>query len=514
MIWDAFLSLLRPESLLFLVAGLVLGFVVGVLPGLSTTTTAALLLPLSIGLDPDVGLILILSIYAGAAFAGSVPAILVNVPGEAGAAVTALDGYPMTRQGKAGLAIGISRMASTLGGVIAGIVILFAIAPLGALALMFGAREMFVIIILGFVVVSTLVGKSVIKGLMSGLLGIVLGVMGPAPASGQTRFAFGLVPLLDGIHFVPVLIGLFGLGQMLILVADSRRPAAQWVSVKRTVRDEIKDAVDGAVVTLKRPFAVLQSTAVGIGLGLVPGMGSGANFISYGIAKRSSKDPDRFGKGAPEGIIASEAADNANCASNLVPTLALGIPASGTMAIILAQLYIQGVQPGPTLLTQHGETASVAVLAIVVASILILPLGIILLSPMAQLARVPSRFLVPVVVIIALCGTYAYRQSFTDVIIAVIFGLFGLLMKLHAYPVIPLVLGLILGPMAEEYLTRSLQLGRMDVGYLFQSPVALVLWGLVAAALAYTITTGIRQARRARQRAASAVSAGTYGGEV
>jgi putative tricarboxylic transport membrane protein len=489
--------LFRPDSLLWLLAGLCLGFVVGVLPGLSTSNTAALLLPFSIGLPTESALILIVSIYAGSAFAGSVPAILVKVPGEAGSAVTALDGYQMTKRGKAGLAIGISRMASTLGGVLSGVVILFVIGPLGALALRFGAREMFLVVVLGLIIVATLIGKNVWKGLLSGALGLVLATVGGSPLTAQSRFTFGQIELFDGIQFVPALIGVFAVSEMLLLIAGSRAKPIELIPREGGIRGEIKDAVDGAKATLKKPGQVLQSSFVGMILGIIPGIGTGiSNFISYSIAKRTSKQPDSFGKGATEGIIASEACDNAVCAATLVPTLALGVPGSATMAVILAQLYIQGIQPGPRVLVTHGAEATAAIMAIVLASILILPLGIVLIAPMIQITKVPLKFLVPIVLLLAFAGTFAYRASMFDVLLAAGFGVLGLVMRLHGYPVIPLILGLILGPLAEEHLTRALTLGNTDFAYMFESPTAIVLWVLIAATIAFFAYTAVRQGRR------------------
>lgn len=509
---DALAILLEPMSLVFLVAGVVVGFVVGVLPGLSTSNTAALLLPFSIGLPTEHALVLIVSIYAGAAFGGSVPAILVNVPGEAGSAVTALDGYQLAKQGKAGIAIGIARMSSTLGGVLSGVVVLVVIAPLGALAMRFGAREMFLVVLLGIVVVSTLIGKDIVKGLLSGALGLTLATVGGSPLSGQSRFTFGQVGLFDGIQFVPALIGLFAISEMLLLIANSRRPIGAPPPVKHGFRADVRDAVAGARMTFRHSRQVLQSTGIGMLLGIIPGIGNGvANFVSYGVAKRMSKHPERFGKGAPEGVVASEACDNSLAAATLVPTLALGVPGSATMAVILAQLYIQGIQPGPRVLETHGAEALAAIMAVVVASLLILPIGVLATAPLVQVTRIPLRFLVPVVLVLALTASYAFRGSVLDVVIAVVLGIVGFVMRLHGYPVIPLVLGLILGPLAEEHLSRALLLANGDPWYFVQSPTAIVLWLMLFALIAFFVVTGSR--RRAILVAADDPAGVSRGGE-
>ncbi|WP_344817921.1 tripartite tricarboxylate transporter permease [Microbacterium soli] len=485
-------------GLLWLIVGLLLGFVVGVLPGLSTSNTAALLLPFSVVLPTEQGLILIMSIYAGSAFAGSVPAILVNVPGEAGSAVTALDGYQMAKQGKAGVAIGIARTASTLGGVVSGSLVLLVIAPLGSLALRFGAREMFIVVLLGIVVVSTLVGKDLVKGLLSGVAGLVLATVGGSPLSGQSRFTFGNLQLLDGIQFVPALIGLFAISEMLLLIG-SAKPAgsSKGPAGESSLRKDLRDAITGTKVTFRHSGSVAQATGVGIILGIIPGIGTGvSNFISYGIAKRASKHPEKFGTGIPQGVIASEACDNAVGAATLVPTLALGVPGSATMAVVLAQFYIQGIQPGPKVLVDHGPQAMAAVLAVIAASILILPIGIIATAPLVQITRIPVKILVPVVIVLALTASVSYRGSLFDLGVAIAFGLIGYLMRLHGYPVIPLILGLILGPLLEEHLSRALKLANGHLLYFFSSPTAIVLWSILLAVVAYLVVSSIRQRRR------------------
>lgn len=491
---DGLSLLLAPMPLFWLVAGLCLGFVVGVLPGLSTSNTAALLLPFSVGLPTESALILIVSIYAGAQFGGAVPAILVNVPGEAGSAVTALDGYPMTKKGQGGVAIGLARTASALGGVLSGLVILLIIGPLGDFALKFGAREIFVVVVLALLVTSTLIGDNVRKGVLAGLLGLLLATVGGSPLSGQYRFSFGSLDLYEGIQFIPALIGLFAVSEMLLLVVRRGRARAP-VAPAGMFRTDLRDAGRGVTETLRRPATLVQGTVVGTVLGVIPGIGTGvSNFISYGIAKRRSRHPERFGTGAPEGVIASESCDNAVTSATMVPTFALGIPGSATMAVVLAQLYVQGVQPGPRVMTSHAGEVFAAVLALIVASLLILPLGILLSAPLVSITRVPLRYLVPAVLVVAFAGAFAARYAMFDVGIAAGFGLLGLLMRLNGYPVIPLVLGLILGPLAEENLMRSLALGNNSIGYLFGSPTALVLWGLVVAAIAYLVV-GARRKR-------------------
>lgn len=506
--------LFQPRSLLWLFAGLVLGFVVGVLPGLSTSNTAALLLPFSIGLPIGESVILIVSIYAGAQFGGAIPAILINVPGESGAAVTALDGYPLGKKGKAGLAIGIARMASVLGGVLSGLVILLVLGPLGDFALNFGAREMFVVILLGFVVAATLVGDTPRKGLMAGALGLLLATIGAAPQTGQDRFSFGVLAIYEGIPFVPVLIGVFAISEMLLVARNIRREKILRAHLEGGVRDQLRDAVEGVRVTVRHPGTVAQSSAIGVFMGVIPGVGTAVNFVCYAFAKRRSKTPEEFGRGAPEGIIASEAGDNATTSAALVPTLTLGIPGSATMAVILAAFYLQGIQPGPRVLQTHGAEAYGAVLALILASILILPLGVVLAGPLTLITRVPKTYLVPAVIFISLAGSFAVRYSLFDVGLAVAFGVIGLLMKLNGFPVIPLVLGFILGPLAEENLIRGLALAQDEISYFFGSATVLVLWGLLCLLVVYLIASALRDRRNAGRAPADGAASPTGDGDA
>lgn len=488
--------LAQPAPLLWLVFGLTLGFAVGVLPGLSTSNTAALLLPFSIGLPLESSLVLIVSIYAGAAFGGAVPAILLNIPGETGSAVTALDGYPMAKRGEGGLAIGIARMASVLGGVISGVVVLVVLQPLGDLALRFGAREMFVVILLGFVVASSIMGSSVRKGLLAGTLGLMLATIGASPLTAQNRFSFNVLDLYEGLPFIPVLIGAFAISEMLLLAGVLDPTRAGEAAHLGSVRRQLEDALRGVTTTLRHPVAVLRATGIGLFLGVIPGVGTSiANFVSYGLAKRSSKKPERFGKGAHEGVIASEACDNAVTSATLVPTLTLGIPGSATMAVVLAAFYLQGVQPGPRVLATNTAEVYAVVLALLVASLLILPLGIILSAPLTQISRVPVSYLVPGVLLVSLAGAFATRFSLFDVGLTLVFGGVAYVMRLHGYPVIPLVLGLILGPLAEEYFLRGLALGNDDLGYFFGSTVVQVLWAVLLAMVVYLVVSARRQKR-------------------
>ncbi|MPZ89433.1 MAG: hypothetical protein GEU81_15460 [Nitriliruptorales bacterium] len=498
--------LLSLDALIYLVAGLVGGFVVGVLPGFSGANAAALVLGFSIGLPTEVALVLMAAIYAGASFAGAIPAILMNVPGTAGAAATALDGYPLAKQGKAELAIGLARMSSTLGGVLAMMVIILVVGPLAQLALGFGAREMFVVALFGLTVIAAVIGDSFRKGMVSALLGLLIAAMSASPLTGQPRFTFGFLGLYESVPFVPAIIGLFAVTQMLLLAPRERlldpQVTQELASQKRGLKYQLHELWDGIASTLGHPWIVLRSSAIGVGLGCIPGIGTAvANFISYGDAKRRAKNPEQFGKGAHEGIIASEACDNAVTGGTMIPTFTLGIPGSATSAVMLASLYLHGVQPGPRVMQTHAAEVYAVLGGLFVASLLILPLGILLATPMAQIIRFRPAVLVPVVLMLCFVGAFAVRNSLFDAGLALVFGLLGVFLRTRGYPVVPLVLALILGPIAENNFMRALRLGNNDPLYFLQSPTALVMWSLFILTIATQVISVLRRRRQRESRA-------------
>lgn len=491
--------------LFWLVFGVVAGFTVGALPGFSGSNAAALVLPFSITLSTASALILMGGIYAGASFAGSIPAILVNAPGTAGAAATALDGYPMTQAGRPDRAIGIARMASVTGGVIGSLIVLTIIGPMSSIALRFGAVELFIVALFGIVIIASVIGNDVRKGLISAVLGLLIAAMSASPLTAQPRFTFGFIQFYEEVPFVPAIIGLFALTQMFVLATQDRLieddPGEQTAGEGGAealggLRASIGEIWEGVRTTLRYPFDLLRSSVLGTFIGVVPGVGTAvANFISYGIARQRSRTPENFGKGAPEGIIASEACDNAVTSGTLVPTLTLGIPGSATSAIMLAALYLHGVQPGPRVMSANVGEAYAVLLAMLFASLLIFPLGIILAAPLAQITRVKPAFLVTAVVLLCVVGAFAVRNSLFDAGLALVFGVLGFAMRQFGYPVVPLVIGLVLGPIAEENLMRALTLGNYQIGYFFQSPISIVLWTMLFAMIVFNIIRSFMKRR-------------------
>lgn len=479
------LNVLTAEGLALVAIGLLAGFFVGVLPGFASSNAAAILLPFSIYLAPEAALILMATIYAGAAFSGAVPAILINVPGTAGAAATALEGYPMTRQGKAEFAIAIARMASAVGGCIATLAVIGFIQPMSRVALSFGSIEMFAVAVIGLLLIGVLVGRQPLKALIAGFLGMLIASMAADPQFAQPRLTFGYIELYDRIPFIPAIIGLFGMTEMLALASRRRTLSGQAVAYVAPpdgmLRRGLREVGSSFAYLLRRPVLTLKSTVIGFSLGILPGVGvTLANFLSYAEARRSSPRGSNFGNGEPDGIVATEASDNAVTAGTMVPTLTLGIPGSPTAAVMLAALYMHGVSVGPQLMANYTLEAFTVLWALFLANLLIIPIGLLLAGPMASVTRLNPLYLPPVVIPLCLIGAFSVRYSLFDVWLTLIFAALGLLFRRFGFPVVPLILGMVLGPLAEANFVRAMLLGRGDPAYFFSTDLALMLWGVAA----------------------------------
>jgi putative tricarboxylic transport membrane protein len=502
-----------PTAALLLVVGLVVGFIVGVIPGFGGASAVAILLPFAVLLGPGNAVILMLAIYCGTAFGGSIPAILLNIPGEAGSAVVAIDGYPLAHSGRPHLAVGISRMASMVGGVIGLLVTIVLIYPLSEVAVQIGPAEMFVVALIAIVTCSSLVGDSIVKGLIAGLLGMLIAMTGVGPVSARPRFDFGILELYSGISLIPVVLGLFAFGELIMVSKELIGGVAPGMptvpgggttahgvvgQLRRLVGlDDLGELVEGMKITLRHKVTLLQSSLMGVAVGAIPGMGSSvAGFLAYGHAKDRSKDPESFGKGNPVGIIAPEACDNAVSGGLLVPVLTLGVPGNGTSAVLLAALYLNGVEVGPRLLGDHPDLAYGALLAALVASILILPLGIVLAGPLIQFTKVRLEVLIPIVLVLSVIGAYTDNNSMVAVVVALAFGLLAVVLRIFEYPIIPLFLGFILGPLTESSFVRALALSRDNVSIFWDSVPSKVL----LAALALVVLSSNRRLRRQKRR--------------
>jgi putative tricarboxylic transport membrane protein len=456
-----------PMNLLLCFIGCFLGTVIGILPGLGPAATIAMLLPLTFQMDPTSALIMLGGIYYGSKYGGSTTSILLNVPGESASVVTCLDGYEMAKKGRGGPALGIAAIASFIAGSLGVIGLMFIAPPLAKFALSFSSPEYFALMSLGLAMVVLLAGESMIKALLAMLVGLWIAGMGTDLFTAESRFTFDHSELIDGVDFVVVAIGVFALGE--VLVNLERRADAQHLEVPKGLANllptwqDLKDC----------RFAFLNGSVVGFIIGVLPGAGSTiASFISYGIEKAVSKHPERFGTGVPEGVAAPEGANNAETGGALVPMLTLGIPGSGTTAILLAALVLWGLKPGPLMIQDNPQLFWGLVASMYIGNIMLLVLNLPLVPAFAQILRIPPYTLFPIIFGIALVGVYNVSSSLFDVGMLAGFGLLGYAMRKLSYPSAPLILGLVLGDSMERALRQSLMMSQGELSILFSRPLS------------------------------------------
>ena len=466
--------------------GVCLGIFVGAMPGLTSSNSLAILLPVMIAMEPHQGLILGVSIYAGAEMGNSFPAITLRIPGTAASAVTAIEGYPMMRAGRGAYALGICILASTIGALIGGIASLGA-APLIALAaLQFSPVEITVVILFGIAVIAMISQGGMKKGLMAGFLGLLLATVGTDPVYGQFRGTMGLVGLFDGITVIAVLVGLLGFSEAITYVEKiGEREPTEAAGSADTLN--FKGMMEGFVEVIRRPFEWLRASVIGVILGAVPGAGASVSaFIAYqqSMSFASGERRKLFGKGSPEGLMAADTANNAMVGGSLVPLLTLGIPGSASMAVLLVVMGYHGLSVGPTLFEREGEIAYAVLWSQFVAAFFVLVLGTLLAYVAFYAARVQVAVIVPIVSIFCMIGGFAKTGALFDIGVMLFFGVLGYFMKKHNYPTIALLLGLILGGLFEAGFFRGLLMGFNSPLIFFQRPIAQVLWVIMIVTLA------------------------------
>lgn len=472
-----------------IVVGVLIGIVFGAVPGFTGGVAMAVVLPFTIPMSPLLALVLLLAIYTGSLWGGAVPAILLNAPGSPAAICTTLDGFPMSRSGRAAEALGISIVASTLGGFIGVSVLLFAILPLGMFTLKFGPAEMFMVAVFGITIVASLAGRNFFKGILAGAMGMLLGLIGIS-TSGNDRATFGVVELLDGLPIVPALVGLIAISELFTL-AEKEYIAGRSARFEQPIREVFA----GARTALKYPKTIIRSALIGLGIGALPAAGGTvASIVSYNEARRNDPDPDSYGTGNPEGLVAAEAANNASEGGALATMLALGIPGSQGTTVLLGALVLKGWNPGPRLFIDNAPVIYGALLAEFVDMLVLLGLGLVLASYSARIANIQTRILLPCVVVLSVMGAYVVRYLEFDIWLLFAFGALGWLLKRHDYPTISVVLGLILGPIADGEMVRVYQTYPEGIWIVFQRPISL---GLLALTLLLTLWPLYRQ-RRAR----------------
>jgi putative tricarboxylic transport membrane protein len=479
-----FQTVLTPGNLLACFIGVLTGTLVGVLPGLGPVAAMSLLLPTTFHITPVAAVIMMAGIYYGAMYGGSTTSILVNIPGESASVVTCLDGYQMARQGRAGPALGISALGSFIAGTIATVGLMLAAPPLARLAIRFGPPEYTALILLGLTTVTFLASGPMWKALLMAALGLFLGCVGMDPRTGLSRFTFGLIELYDGVGLVPVAMGLFGISEVLLNVeGDVRRTV-----VETRIRNLLPTRADWALAI--RP--ILRGTGLGFFLGVLPGGGSLiSSFASYAMEKKLSRHPERFGKGAIEGIAGPESANNSATAGAFVPLLTLGIPSNAVMALLLGALIIFGVQPGPRLVAEHPQLFWGVVASMYVGNIMLLVLNLPLIGLWVQILKVPYPILFPLILLFCLIGAYSLTNSNTEVAIMLFFGVVGYFLKKLDYEPAPLILALVLGPMMELSFRQSLAMGDGNLLFFFTRPISAVIMSVALVFLVLPLIPGI-----------------------
>lgn len=462
-----------PANLLYAAIGAILGTAIGVLPGLGPPATIALLLPVTYKMSATSAVIMVAGIFYGAMYGGSTTSILLNIPGEAASVVTCLDGYQMARQGRAGAALGISAMGSFIAGTVGVVGLSLLAPPLAAFALKFGPPEYFALILLGLMMAVYLSEGSVLKGLMMAATGLILGMVGLDPVQGAERFTFGVSKLTDGLDFVVVAMGLFGVAEVL---SNIEAPE---------VRDIFQTALTGLLPTRedwRRCWAsVTRGSLLGFFIGILPGGGAIiSSFMAYAVEKRVSKHPEQFGHGAIEGVAAPESANNAAATSSFIPLLTLGIPGNASIAMIFVALMIHGIRPGPLLLQEHPDLFWGVVASMYIGNIMLLALNLPLIGLWVRLLEMPYQFLAAGVLIFCIIGAYSVNNSAFDVGTMVVFGAVGYFLRKGGFPAAPLVLAMILGPQLERTLQQSLIGSAGDPRVFIQGPISATLLAVAA----------------------------------
>jgi putative tricarboxylic transport membrane protein len=481
---------LTPENLLFCAIGAMVGTLVGVLPGIGTVATIAMLLPVTFGLPPVGALIMLAGIYYGAQYGGSTTSILVNIPGEAGSVATTLDGFQMARQGRAGAALAIAAIGSFVAGCVATILVAALGGPLTSLALLFGPAEYFSLMVLGLIFAVVLARGSVLKAIAIILFGLLLSMVGSDLETGAGRMTFGFPALADGIGFVNVAMGVFGFVE---IIRNLESPAEE----RRLVHERLTGLMPTRADLRASVGPISRGTLIGSLLGILPGGGAViASFAAYTLEKKISNTPERFGRGAIEGVAAPESANNAAAQTSFIPLLTLGIPPNAVMALMVGAMTIHGIVPGPQVMTNQPELFWGMIASMWLGNLMLVIINLPMVGIWVKLLRVPYRLLYPSILVFCCIGLFSINNSPWDVIIAGVFGLVGYWLVKHDFEPAPMLLGLVLGPLMEENLRRAMLIARGDAGVFVTRPISA---GLLSAALALLLVAILPAIRRRRE---------------
>ncbi|WP_422733803.1 tripartite tricarboxylate transporter permease [Micromonospora sp. WMMD558] len=477
-----------PQNLLYVLIGVLIGMVIGVLPGLGSTATVALLLPVTYGMEPTSAIIMLAGIYYGSMYGGTITSVLLQLPGEAASVVTTFDGYQMAKQGRAGSALGIAAVGSFIGGTLAVVGLTLFASPLAQVAVKFGPPEYTMLTVLGILLVSYLGTRSLPKSLAAAGFGFVLAAIGQDPITGEARLSFGVLELLGGLDFVAVAMGLFGIGEVLYNLERSEagqrivtRVRRAWIS-----RDDWR-ASRGAIA---------RGSVVGFLLGVLPGGGGVvASMASYVLEKRRAKQPERFGRGAIEGVAGPETANNAASTSSFIPLLTLGLPSNAVLALLFGALLLQGITPGPQLINEQPDVFWGVIASMYVGNLLLLLLNMPLVGVFVQMLRLRAGILGPIAVLVTMAGVYSVNNSIFDIGVAVAFGVLGYLMRKTGFEAGPLVLAFVLGPIMERSFRQSLLLSDGSLTIFVSRPLSGAIVAVVLGMVALSVVRGVRRRR-------------------
>ncbi len=480
LLYHSFGNVFTPSVMLVIAFGVAIGITIGALPGLTATMGVALLVPLTFGRPPLESLSMLLGLFCGAMYGGSISAILVRTPGTPAAAATVLEGYPLAQQGQAGRALAMALFASFCGGLSGALIMTFMSPLISSVALEFSTVEYFALAVFGLSVIISISGNSILKGLMAGLFGLLLSTVGADAISGYPRYIFGQMDLFEGPPFIPTLIGLFAVSEVLANVQITK----QIERVKTVVDRYFPSWADIKVSAV----TIARGSLIGTFIGAIPGAGGDiAAFVSYGEAKRTSKHPEKFGTGRIEGVAAAECANNACSGGAMIPLLSLGVPGDAVTAVLLGAFVLQGLQPGPLLYKEHIDVVYNVFASLIVANFAMLIIGALGIRLFAKVIMVKRAILMPAILVLSIVGSYAMRGDTFDVYVMLVFGVVGYFMQKHDFPLSPILLALILGPMAEANLRRSLVVSGGDFSIIVSRPIAVGLLILAVASLAASV---------------------------
>jgi putative tricarboxylic transport membrane protein len=484
---QGFLQAIDPRAILYLLVGTFSGLIIGTLPGLTATMAVAILTPLTFWLSPNEGLAMLIGVWNSAIFSGGISAILINTPGTPASIASTFDGFALTKKGMAGLALGINVVFSFIGGILGVVALILVGFPLARFALSFGPAEYFTLAIFGLSTMVAVSGKSILKGMISGFIGFSIALVGLDPIFGSERFTFGRMELLSGISFVPVMIGLFGIGEVLSQIFTKSRTTSadtQTVTQIKKVIPTFKEVKD------LTPVALLSSL-IGVVIGVIPGAGADiAGLVAWDQSRRIAKRPEEYGKGSLEGLAASTTANNACLGGALTTMMALGLPGDAVTAILIGAFIIYGVQPGPIMFRDHASFVYMVITLMMLANVAFLAVGFFFSKVLTKFLSLPQSFIWSTIIILSLVGSYAINNSAFDLMIVFLSGVLGFLFRLLDVPLGPIVLALILGPMAEANMRRALILSGGSFTTFFTRPISLILLILSAASL---LTSVIRK---------------------